>query len=184
MFDGTWRKRGFSSLQGAVTAISARTGMCLDYETLNKIYFGFAKWKKKLDSQEKQRLLAQHSCSITYSASAPAMELEGVRRIFQRSESERNLQYIGYIGGDSKSFTSLVNAQPYGGKAIKKYECVDHIQKRLGAALRKIKNKQDNKKLSDGKKIGGYGRLTANQIDKLQTYHGLAIRRHKMILKE
>ena len=113
------------------------------------------------------------------------MEPEGVKRIFQRSKSERNLQYTGYIGdGDSKSFTSVVNAQPYGDKTIKKYECVDHVQKRLGAALCKIKNKHGNKKLSDGKTIGGYGRVTANRIDKLQTYHGLAIHRRKMILKE
>ena len=140
--------------------------------------------RKKPASQEKQKWLAQHSCSINYSGSAPAMEPEGVRRIFQTSESERNLQYTGYIGGDSKSFTSVVNAQPYGDKTVKKYECVGHLQKRLGAALRKIKKKHGNKKLSEGKTIGGYGGLTANRIDKLQTYHGLAIRRRKMILKE
>ena len=165
--------------------MSAKTGKCLDYETLNKMCFGCAKWQKKPDSQEKQKWLAKHSCSIKYSGSAPAMEQEGVKRIFQRSESERNLQYAGYIGdGDSKSFTSVVNAQPYGDKTIKKYACLGHVQKRLGAALRNIKNKNGNKKLSDGKTIGGYGRLTANRIDKLQTYHGLAIRRRKMILKE
>ena len=37
MFDGTWCKRGPSSLQGVVTAISAETGKCLDYETLSKL---------------------------------------------------------------------------------------------------------------------------------------------------
>eukprot|EP00795_Rhopilema_esculentum_P005821 gene5821-11124_t len=36
MFDGTWRKRGYASLQGAVAVISAVTGKCLDYEALNK----------------------------------------------------------------------------------------------------------------------------------------------------
>ena len=38
MFDGTGRKHGFSSLQGPVTAVSAKTGQCLDYETFNKIW--------------------------------------------------------------------------------------------------------------------------------------------------
>ncbi len=33
MFDRTWRKHGYSSLQGAVTVISAKIGKCLDYET-------------------------------------------------------------------------------------------------------------------------------------------------------
>ncbi len=50
----------------------------------------------------------------------PAMEPEGVRRIFERSEADRNLQYTGYIV-----------------------------------------------------------RLTSDRIDKLQTYYGVAIRRHK-----
>ena len=52
MFDGTWRKRGFSSLQGAVTAISAKTGKCLDYETLNKVCYGCSKWTKYQTAQQ------------------------------------------------------------------------------------------------------------------------------------
>ena len=180
MFDGTWRKRGFSSLQGAVTAISAKTGKCLDYETLNKVCYGCSKWKKLPDSPAKQKWLAGHSCSINYAGSAPAMEPEGVKRIFERSESDRSLQYTGYIGdGDSKSYSYILKVNPYNGKSIKKYECVGHVQKRLGTALRKLKSQYGKKKLSDSKTIGGYGRLTADRIDKLQTYYGLAIRRNK-----
>ena len=33
---GTWQKRGFSSLLGAVTVISVDTGKCLDYKVLSK----------------------------------------------------------------------------------------------------------------------------------------------------
>jgi len=180
MFDGTWRKRGFSSLQGAVTAISAKTGKCLDYETLNKVCYGCSKWKKMPDSPAKQKWLTGHTCSINYVGSAPAMEPEGVKRIFLRSESDRCLQYTGYIGdGDSKSYSHILKVDPYNGKSIRKYECVGHVQKRLGTALRKLKSQYGRKKLSDNKPIGGYGRLTADRIDKLQTYYGLAIRRHK-----
>ena len=180
MFDGTWRKRGFSSLQGAVTCISAKTGKCLDFETLNKVCYGCARWKKKPDSHEKDKWLAGHTCQINYTGSAPAMEPEGVKRIYQRSESQNHLQYTGFIGdGDSKSYPSIAKLNPYNGKDIKKFECVGHIQKRLGGALRKLKNKYGSSKLSDGKTIGGYGRLTADRIDKLQTYYGLSIRRHK-----
>ncbi len=64
-------------------------------------------------------------------------------------------------------------------KNDKKYECVGHVQKRLGTALRKMKSKHGGKKLSNGKSIGSIVRLTADRIDKLQTYYGLAIRRHK-----
>ena len=52
MFDGTWRKRGFSSLQGAVTAMSAKTGKCRDYETLNKVCYGCSKWTKYQTAQQ------------------------------------------------------------------------------------------------------------------------------------
>ena len=102
MFDGTWRKRGFSSLQGGVTVISALTGKCLDYETLNKSCPGFSRWQSKLLTKENQKWLAAHKCSINFTGSAPAMEPEGVKRIFSRSETKNNLQYTGCIGdGDS-----------------------------------------------------------------------------------
>ena len=51
--------------------------------------------------------------------------------------------------------------------------------RRLGAGLRKLKSQYGSKKLADGKPIGGYGRLTGERIEKLQTYYGLAIHRHK-----
>ena len=36
------------------------------------------------------------------------METEGVMRIFQRSENERNLQYTEYFGdGDSKAYAEV-----------------------------------------------------------------------------
>ena len=69
--------------------------------------------------------------------------------------------------------------KPYGQKVIKKFECVGHVQKRMGSALRKLKSSRGRTKLSDGKTIGGRGRLAGELIDKLQVYYGLAIRRNK-----
>ena len=54
-----------------------------------------------------------------------------------------------------------------------------HVQKRLGTALRKYKNDKKGKKLSDGKSVGGKGRLTDKIIDKMQNYYGKAIRGNK-----
>ena len=34
--DGTWQKKGHSSKNGVVTAISASTGECLDYRVMSK----------------------------------------------------------------------------------------------------------------------------------------------------
>ena len=108
------------------------------------------------------------------------MEPEGVKRMSERSESDRSLQYTGYIGdGDSKSYSYILKVNPYNGKSIKKYECVGHVQKWLGNALQKLQSQYGKKKLSDSKTIGGYGRLTADRLDKLQTYYGLASRRNR-----
>ena len=59
---------------------------------------------------------------------------------------------------------------------VVKLDCIGHVQKRLGTALRELKKKTKGK-LADGKAIGGKGhRLSDKTIDKLQQYYGKAIR--------
>ena len=59
---------------------------------------------------------------------------------------------------------------------VMKLDCIGHVQKRMGTALRELKKKSKGP-LSDGKAIGGRGhRLTDKTIDKLQEYYGKAIR--------
>lgn len=68
---------------------------------------------------------------------------------------------------------------PYGPNfSIEKLECVGHVQKRMGSRLRKLKLKLGKSKLSDGKTMGGRGRLTNSGINEIQLYYGLAIRRN------
>ena len=68
------------------------------------------------------------------------MEIEGVKRLFRRSEEDHGLRYTTYVGdGDSRSFTIITKLQPYGPEVeIKKEECVGHIQKRMGTRLRSL----------------------------------------------
>ncbi len=107
------------------------------------------------------------------------MEPAGAGRIYKRSVESLNLQYTGFIGdGDTKSYSSVVDKHPYGHDVeIVKKECVGHVQKRCGTALRKLKTECGTKKFDDNKTIGGKGRLTILRIDQLQIYYGLAIRR-------
>jgi hypothetical protein len=49
----------------------------------------------------------------------------------------------------------------------------------LGTALRKYKNDNKGKKLSDGESIGGKGRLTDKIINRMQNFYGRAIREKK-----
>jgi hypothetical protein len=61
---------------------------------------------------------------------------------------------------------------------VKKLDCIGHVQKRLGTALRELKKKTKGK-LKDCKSVGGKGhRLSDKTIDKLQEYYGKAIRRN------
>ena len=58
---------------------------------------------------------------------------------------------------------------------VVKLDCVGHVQKRIGKALRDVQ--QQKGKLSDGKPVGGRpGRLTKPAVEKLQKYYGRAIR--------
>ncbi|GFT53314.1 hypothetical protein TNCV_4234041 [Trichonephila clavipes] len=73
-----------------------------------------------------------------------------------------------------RHFRLLLKKKPYGDSVpIEKIECVGHVQKRMGSGLRKLKALWGEKKLSDGKTIGGKGRLTDAIISKLRTFNAM-----------
>lgn len=169
--DGTWQRRGFSSLNGVVSVSSFDTSKILDVEVLTKYCHTCKTSKGKAKN---------HFCDKNFEGSSGTMEVEGALKVFARSERTRNVKYKYYMGdGDSKGFQSVVNSKPYGDFTIEKLECVGHVQKRMGGRLRKLRRDLKGQTLSDGLKIGGKkGRLTDAAIDSLQNYYGLAIRRN------
>lgn len=61
---------------------------------------------------------------------------------------------------------------------VMKLDCIGHVQKRAGTALREFRKKNSGK-LKDGLPVGGRKhRLTDNCVDKLQSNYGKAIRRN------
>lgn len=97
------------------------------------------------------------------------MEPEGADRIFRSSVEQHNLRYTEFYGdGDSKSYNRVKGVYQDAGIEVEKKECIGHVQKRVGTALRKLKR--------DNPGLGGKGKLTDSQIDKLQNYYGIAIR--------
>jgi len=113
------------------------------------------------------------------------MEVGAIVEMFKRSMEKLSVMYKFYIGdGDSKTFTGVKNAKPYGDNVqIYKKECVGHVQKRMGTRLRSLVKNVVEEVLSKGKikkkkLLSGKGKLTAKLIDKLTIYYGLAIRRH------
>ncbi|GFY14189.1 uncharacterized protein TNCV_3613781 [Trichonephila clavipes] len=110
--DGTWHKRGYSSLNGVVCATSVENGKIIDFEALTKY------------------------CS------------------------------------------SCKEAKVYRNTKVEKLECDGHVQKRMGVRLRNILKTSKGIKPSDGKNISGRGRLTLKEVDSIQHYYGLAIRKN------
>ena len=52
---------------------------------------------------EEWNKIHQESCKVNYSGTAPAMEVEGGKRMFERVVGKRNLRYTPYYGdGDGK----------------------------------------------------------------------------------
>lgn len=100
--------------------------------------------------------------------------------MFMRSVENYGIRYKHYLGdGDCKGFESVSADQPYGPNfQIQQFECVGHEQKRMGTRLGVHQQKNSKKVLTDGKTIGGRGRLTDAAINTLQLYYGLAIRRN------
>ena len=95
----------------------------------------------------------------------------------QRSVEAHCLRYTEFLrDGDSKSHKLIVEQAVYEEVEVTKLECVGHVQKRLGSRLRSLKKRLGQIRLEDGKSIGGSGRLTKTNIDKLQVYYGKAIR--------
>ena len=91
--DGTWPKRGHSSLNGVVTVIAADTGKCLDYRVLSKHCDACNSWehKKKTEPEKYDNFMATHECSINHVGSAGSMEASGLKECFMTSVETNKL---------------------------------------------------------------------------------------------
>lgn len=195
-----------------MVVISWDTGHVLDSHVLSKHCGVCSRMRSRFsdDSLEYQQRYAEHEpwCTVNHSGSSPAMEMEGAFVLWNRSVERLNLRYVNVISdGDSKTVAALNVAKPYGEDVqIVKYECVGHVQKRVGAAIinlrqkppmetvevvvekavkaRKatksrpaVKAKKAVTKLVTRKvKIGGVGGITKSKYLLLQQFYGNAIR--------
>ena len=210
-FDGTWSKRGFTALYGIVVVISWDTGRVLDSHLMSRHCGVCARQRRKLDSEEDfQEWYDFHEseCAINHTGSAPVMETEGALVLWRRSVEFLNLRYVNVISdGDSKAIKAVQDDKPYGdGITIEKYECVGHVQKRVGAGIIKLKanapmepvtvvvkkavkarkatkkrpavkaQREVTKVVMKKVQIGGKGGITIGNAVLLQRFYGNAIR--------
>ena len=96
MLGRTWRKRGHSSLRGAVTCIATKTDKGLAYEGLNKASNKYARFTS-IDSEEYQLFKANHQCGANYGGSTAAMEQTGIKRMFKGYVQNFKLMYTEYL---------------------------------------------------------------------------------------
>eukprot|EP00117_Sycon_ciliatum_P046428 scpid67182/ scgid2109/ len=183
--DGTWMRRGYSSLYGVQSVIGWDVQKVIGVEVLSRHCTRCTAKEARLTSGKLSqadfdawKVTHTADCQANTSVSSPAMEAEAVKLLWSRSEQNNGLKYTSYIGdGDSKAYRSVCQLKPYGDMSIDKEECVGYVQKRVQSHnLRTLKQKCGSKPLSDGKPIGGKGRLTGSKIDSLQNYYGAAIR--------
>ena len=114
--DGTWQKRGYSSLKGIVTVISGDTGKCIDYRIRTKNFKTCQSWEGREGTDEYEQFISTHepNCDINHQGSAGSVEAAGLIECFQVSEKDRKLRYINYLGdGDSKSFSEISKLDIY-----------------------------------------------------------------------
>ncbi|XP_070159831.1 LOW QUALITY PROTEIN: uncharacterized protein [Polyergus mexicanus] len=172
--DGTRQKRGFTSAFGVCSLIGIHSKKVLDVNIKSAYCKACEVWGKKQDTEEYNEWKIEHEqvCHMNHHGSSGKMEVDAIKEMFQRSENLYGVKYTDYIGdGDSKTYKGIIDSKPYGDNLIiNKKECLSHVQKRMGARLRKCKK--------ENKGIGGQNKLTAKMIDKLSVYYGLAIRRN------
>ena len=145
--DGTWRKRGFTSLYGIASLIGIYSGKVLDIITKSLFCKGCSLWQGKEDTTEYAEWYSEHekNCSCNHEGSSGKMEVDAVIEMFQRSVDQYGVRYTNYVGdGDSKTFSGITNSKPYGDSCqVKKRECIGHVQKRMGRKLRDLKKKNE-----------------------------------------
>lgn len=171
--DGSWKKRGFTSLYGVATLIGYYSGKVLDLIVKSRYCQACTHWINKTGTDEYTEWYEHHKqdCFANHVGSASKMEVDSVQEMFLRSREKFGVTYINYIGdGDSTTYKAILDLNPYGNDTpVVKSECVQHVEKRMGTRLRNIKKT---------KKLGGKGKLTDVLIKKLTIYYGLAIRRN------
>lgn len=171
--DGTWKKRGFTSLFGVTSLIGYFSGKVLDINIKSAFCEACQLWKNTKKGSQYEEWKTQHepNCRANHQGSAGKMEMDAVIEMFKRSDDLHHVKYANYIGdGDSKTFSAIKKADIYDNLTVQKKGCIGHVQKRMGKRLRNLRSQE--------KGLGGMGKLTCKMIDKLTIYYGLAIRRN------
>lgn len=110
--DGTWMKRGFSSLHGIAILIGYFTGRVIDFVVKSRCCKECEIHEKQKDTAEYESWLENHQehCAVNYTGSSGIIEPNSAVEMFQRSSENYGVKYEYYIDdGDTKTFSSIRN---------------------------------------------------------------------------
>lgn len=181
-FDGSWHKRGHTSLYGIGCVIDVLTGLVVDYEVMSKYCHSCVRAAADLDADSPDFHFWQKGhkesgdCCENFTGSSGAMEVTSAEIMWQRSVAECGMRYTTLLSdGDSKTLKHLLDLNVYD-EPIKKEECLNHVSKRLYTALTElVKNCKVKGITLGGRKKGA---LTAQVISRLSNYYRSAIVRN------
>jgi len=173
-FDGSWQKRGHSSHNGIGSVIDLLTGLPIDFHVLSNFCHKCRYFESIDDVSDIWKERHLENCPKNFEGTANAMEVECAKVLWRRSEANFKLRYSTMLtDGDSKSFDAISEENIYGvDRHIVKEECINHISKRMGTALRKLVETCK----AQGRSISGRGQLTKEKIMKIQNYYGRAVK--------
>ena len=142
--DGSWQRRGYALLNRVVTTIA--NGKYIDMQTMSKNCKSCSYWDQRKASPGYDEWLATYHCVLNHKGSAGSVESAGALEIFKRSVDLHGLRYTK-SSPDGKSYKDIVNYDPYPCYKVIKSARVGHVQKRIGARVRSIKESYKGKLL-------------------------------------
>ena len=112
--DGTWQRKGFTSLNDVIAAISAESEKFLDTETLSKSCKGYTRMQaiKAIDPHACDKWNTARKCSLNYQGLPPAkgfstVKKVGAQKIFKQTVTKHNLFYTSMVIVIQKFFQPL-----------------------------------------------------------------------------
>ncbi|XP_059172207.1 uncharacterized protein LOC131953168 [Physella acuta] len=179
-YDGTWQTRGHKSKYGVGCVIENRTGLVVDYEVVSKYCHTCSTTGARLRAENQAKFDAWYlshkaSCDINHYGSSGSMEQHAAVKMWARSVEKHQFRYRSVVSdGDTNTIKALHDLSPYKDLTVEKRECLNHVAKRLGTALRNVVETKRKQKITLGG--NGKGKLTQSKIAKLQKYYTKALR--------
>ena len=173
-YDGSWQKRGHASHNGTGTVIELLTGLPVDFEVLSNFCQKCKMAEQNEEDTDNWMVKHKENCPKNFDGTSNAMEVECAVRLWRRSIEKLKLRYtVMLCDGDSKAYDKISEMEIYGReKQVAKEECINHVSKRMGTALRKLIETSKAR----GESVSGRGKLTQEKVTKSQNYYGRAIK--------